>query len=59
MQFAKRLEESVIETIETGTVTKDLAAISVPPLRDHATTQGFIEAIAERLRVKMGVGAGV
>ncbi len=59
VQFAKRLEESGIETIETGTVTKDLAAISVPPLRDHATTQGFIEAIAERLRVKMGVGAGV
>lgn len=59
VQFAKRLEQSVLETIETGTVTKDLAAISVPPVRDHATTQGFIDAIAERLRTKIGVGAGV
>ena len=58
-QFAKRLEESVVETIEGGIVTKDLALISVPPVREHATTQGFIEAIAERLRIKLGAGVGV
>src|SRR5262245_6998521 len=57
-RFARKLEESVLETIESGTVTKDLAAISVPPLRQHATTQGFIEAIAERLKSKMEAGVG-
>ena len=56
--FAKQLERSVIETIESGTVTKDLASISVPPIKNHVTTQGFIEAIAERLRAKFGVPAG-
>jgi isocitrate dehydrogenase len=58
-RFAKRLEESVLETIESGTVTKDLAAISVPKVAQHATTQGFIDAIAERLRSKMEAGVGV
>jgi isocitrate dehydrogenase len=56
--FAKQLERSVIETIESGTVTKDLASISVPPVKGHVTTQGFIEAIAERLRARIGVPAG-
>jgi isocitrate dehydrogenase len=56
--FAKQLERSVIETIESGTVTKDLASISVPPVKSHVTTQGFIEAIAERLRARIGVPAG-
>jgi isocitrate dehydrogenase len=56
--FAKQLERSVIETIEAGAVTKDLASISVPPVKSHMNTQGFIEAIAERLRSKVGVPAG-
>ncbi len=57
VEFAHQLERSVIETIESGTVTKDLAAISVPPVERPVTTQGFIGAIAERLRARMEVPA--
>jgi isocitrate dehydrogenase len=54
--FAKQLEASVIETIESGTMTKDLALIAVPKVNGHVTTEGFIEAIAERLRAKRETG---
>jgi len=54
--FAKALEESVIETIEGGIATKDLASISQPPIQRPATTEGFINAIAERLTQKVGAG---
>jgi isocitrate dehydrogenase len=57
VEFAHRLEEAVIETIESGTVTKDLAAICVPPVAHPADTEGFILAIAERLRAKVEAGA--
>ena len=50
---------SLMDAIESGIVTRDLALISVPPVREPATTQGFIEAIAERLRSKIGAGVGV
>jgi isocitrate dehydrogenase len=54
--FAKQLEASVIETIESGTMTKDLALIAMPKVNGHVTTEGFIEAIAERLRAKRETG---
>ena len=54
VDFARKLEASVVETIEGGMVTKDLAAISVPPIANWLTTEGFIESIAQRLRVKVG-----
>jgi isocitrate dehydrogenase len=57
VEFAHQLEAAVIETIESGTVTKDLAAISVPPVERPVTTQGFIEAIAERLRAHVEAAA--
>ena len=47
----------MIETIEAGVVTKDLAAIAEPRPAGHVTTAGFIEAIAERLASKMAAGA--
>jgi isocitrate dehydrogenase len=50
--FAKQLEAAVIETIEAGTVTKDLALIASPKVSGHQTTEGFITAIADRLRQK-------
>ncbi|MBI5709443.1 MAG: NADP-dependent isocitrate dehydrogenase [Candidatus Eisenbacteria bacterium] len=56
-EFARKLEESVIETIESGAVTKDLAAIAEPKVEDYVSTEGFIKAIAERLRAKVGAGA--
>jgi isocitrate dehydrogenase len=48
-RFAGQLEAAVVETIEGGTMTKDLALIAQPKPPSHATTQGFIDAIAERL----------
>jgi isocitrate dehydrogenase len=54
--FARALEEAVIETIEGGIVTKDLAAIAEPPIPRYATTEGFITAIGERLAQKVGAG---
>ncbi len=54
--FARALEDSVIETIESGIVTKDLAAIAQPSIARHVTTEGFINAIGERLTHKVGAG---
>ena len=38
----------MIETIESGIVTKDLAGIAQPPIAKRVTTEGFIDAIAAR-----------
>lgn len=54
--FAKALEASVIETIESGIVTKDLALIAQPAVPRHVTTEGFITAIGDRLAQKLGTG---
>jgi isocitrate dehydrogenase len=55
--FARQIEGSVIECIEGGVMTKDLAAIAQPRPAGHASTEEFILAIAERLRAKMASGA--
>ena len=51
--FADRLEVSVIDTIEGGTMTRDLARLihktMDPPRESWVTTEEFIEAVAERL----------
>ena len=58
MLFARQLEASVIETIESGVMTKDLAQIAEPRPAGWVDTEGFITAIAERLRTKVGEAAG-
>jgi isocitrate dehydrogenase len=55
--FAKQLEAAVLETIESGLMTKDLARIAEPRPASHVTTQGFITAVAERLRARVRVPA--
>ena len=57
-RFARALEHSVLETIESGTMTKDLALISEPRASGYATTEGFIDVIAERLATRVGQMAG-
>jgi isocitrate dehydrogenase len=57
VEFARNLEAAVIETIESNVVTKDLAGIAEPRIPTHVTTQGFIEAIADRLRTKVEAAA--
>ncbi len=52
--FARALEASVIETIEGGTMTGDLARIAEPRPAQAANTEAFIDAIASRLRDVVG-----
>jgi isocitrate dehydrogenase len=47
--FARKLESAVIETIESGTMTGDMARIAEPKPDRTADTKEFIEAIAARL----------
>jgi hypothetical protein len=47
----------VVETIEGGTMTGDLTRVCDPPKTDpvaeRATTQGFIDAVRERLESRL------
>ncbi len=52
--FARAIEVSVIETIEAGVATGDLAAIAEPAIEQPALLDEFMDAVALRLREKMG-----
>ncbi len=47
--FARKLEEVVISVIESGVMTKDLAAIADPKPAAYAQTEAFLDAVAARL----------
>ena len=49
MDFADRLEEATIHTIEEGKMTKDLALITTMENPTVLNSEGFIKAIAENL----------
>ena len=51
-KFAEDLEQVVVETVESGKMTKDLALL-IGPDQDWLTTEGFLEAVAENLEKKM------
>jgi isocitrate dehydrogenase len=51
--FCKKLEAAVIETIESGIMTKDLARVCDPPVNQPATTEGFIDTVREQLESKL------
>jgi len=53
--FAKALEAAVIETIESGQMTKDLTLICDPPVDHYLTTEGFIQAVRAKLDAKMAL----
>lgn len=57
VRFARMIEKSVIETIESGIMTKDLAGIADPRPAGIATTRGFLESVAETLHAKVENGA--
>ena len=44
-KFAELLEKTVVETVEAGQMTKDLALL-IGPEQDWLTTEGFLEAVA-------------
>jgi isocitrate dehydrogenase len=54
VHFARTLEQAVVETIEEGTMTGDMARIAQPPPERVVGTEAFIEAIERRLRERMG-----
>jgi isocitrate dehydrogenase len=47
--FAKRLEKALLDTIEDGIMTGDLAKLSDPPPQKILNSWEFIDAIAQRL----------
>ena len=53
IEFAKKLEASVIETIESGVMTRDLTRVCEPPTDKYVTTEGFIDAVARNLESKL------
>ena len=53
--FALKLERTVIETVESGIMTKDLMLIADPPVTKYALTEEFIAAVAERLKRCLGL----
>ncbi len=53
--FAGKLEDSTLETVESGVLTGDLLAVAEPGTENRkVNTEGFIDAIAHRLREKIG-----
>ncbi len=50
--FAEKLEATVVETIESGHMTKDLALL-IGDEQGWLSTEGFLDKIDEKLRAKM------
>jgi isocitrate dehydrogenase len=48
--FGEMIERAVIACIEAGIVTKDLVQLIDPKPSGYHTTEGFIDAVAERLK---------
>jgi isocitrate dehydrogenase len=58
IHFANALEQVCIETVESGKMTKDLALIvhgNQLEEEHYLTTEGFLEALNENLKVKLNV----
>ncbi len=53
VEFASKLEEVCIETVESGFMTKDLALL-IGPNQPWLTTQQFLDKLDENLQAKMG-----
>ncbi|MDH3658599.1 MAG: NADP-dependent isocitrate dehydrogenase [Alphaproteobacteria bacterium] len=50
--FAKKIEDTCVATVEGGQMTKDLALL-IGPEQTWLTTEGFLEAVAENLGKEM------
>ena len=51
--FAEKLEEVCIETVEAGYMTKDLALL-IGPDASYLTTEEFLAKLDEGLKIKLG-----
>jgi isocitrate dehydrogenase len=55
VEFAHKLEQASLETIEGGIMTGDLLRVATPsPKNKQVYTEQFIDAIADHLKKKMG-----
>jgi isocitrate dehydrogenase len=52
MNFAETLEKVIVDTVESGSMTKDLALL-VGPDQQWLTTEGFLEKIDENLQAAL------
>jgi isocitrate dehydrogenase len=51
-EFAETLEQVIIETVESGKMTKDLALL-VSDSQEHQTTDDFMNSLSENLQKKL------
>jgi isocitrate dehydrogenase len=51
-EFAEALEQVIVETVESGKMTKDLALL-VSDTQDYQTTDEFMNSLAENLKKKL------
>lgn len=49
IKMVSNIEKAVIETVESGIMTKDLVSLAEPPVKGYALTEEFIDAVAERI----------
>ena len=52
LQFAETMEKVVVDTVEAGFMTKDLALL-VGDQQSWLTTEGFLDKVAENLKAKL------
>ncbi|MGI6264153.1 MAG: NADP-dependent isocitrate dehydrogenase [Acutalibacteraceae bacterium] len=52
-RFADVLEKATIDTIESGVMTKDLAALSTLENKQAVDTMGFLDAVAARMQAAL------
>ncbi len=50
VDFAKKVEKAVIDTIEGGEMTKDLISLSTAPNKKELNTVQFMDAVVKRLK---------
>ena len=54
VEFAKKLEEAALETVENGIMTGDLMLVATPnPKNRQVYTEEFIAEVAKRLKRKL------
>jgi len=54
VEFAKKLEQAALETVESGIMTGDLMLVATPdPKNRQVYTEEFIAEVVERLRRKL------
>ena len=51
-EFAETLEKVVVDTVEAGFMTKDLALL-VGDTQSWLTTEGFLDKVAENLKARL------